>query len=147
MICVLRRNRLLTFRCRLDVDRHIFAGVIACLTGFRGQDRRRIRDRLVRGGGAVTFDLTRNCTHLITSELRGQKCRRAMDIESISIVPEIWVDRSVQNGRKEDEVNYCARACLENLQPALPDPVLQLHGAKVGPANCAAIVLEECMLH
>jgi len=78
VICARRHGRLHTFRCRLDDERHIFAGVVACVTGFRGQERSRIREYIVRGGGAVTFDLTANCTHLVASELRGYKCRKAM---------------------------------------------------------------------
>lgn len=131
-----RRNRLLTFRCRLDSERHIFADVIACVTGFRGQERSRIRERIVRGGGAVTADLTGNCTHLVARDLRGDKCRKAMDMDSISVVPAAWVNRSVQNGRKEDEGDYCARVCLANLQPSPPDDTLQLHGEKVLRPSC-----------
>ena len=77
-----RRGRLQCWSNGLDDERHIFSTVVACLSGFRSADRARVRELIVRGGGAVTQNLTANCTHLITRELRGDKCREAMDMTS-----------------------------------------------------------------
>ena len=96
----------------LDKNHHIFNSVVACISGFRGQDRANIREEIVRGGGAVTPKLTANCTHLITSELRGNKCWKAMDMEKISIVPREWVQRSVDRRCMEQEYSFCAHAPL-----------------------------------
>jgi len=126
-----RNNGLLSWCAGLDSHRHIFSDVVACLSGFRGQDRSRILELLVRGGGAVTTRLTSNCTHLIASELRGDKCRQAMDMSDIKIVSARWVCLSIDNGRMEEEQNYCARAPLANLSLTQLDPCLQYHGTKV----------------
>lgn len=126
------RNESLLSWCRgLDENRHIFTSVVACLSGFRGQDRAQICEHIVRGGGAVTPRLTANCTHLITSELRGNKCQKAMDMENISIVPREWVQRSVDSGRKEQEDGFCARAPLTSLTSAPPIDSLLHHGKQV----------------
>ena len=112
----------------------VFSTVIACLSGFRGADRTRIWEQIVHGGGAVTTDLTSNCTHLVTSEQRGDKCRKAMDMD-INIVPAMWVTRSLQNRRKEDEDSYCARKPLEALVQVATDPLLY-HGQEVRAPLC-----------
>jgi len=126
-----RNNGLVSWCAGLDSQRHIFSAVVACLSGFRGQDRSRILELIVRGGGAVTTRLTSNCTHLIASELRGDKCRQAMDMSDIKIVSARWVSLSIDNGRMEEEQNYCARAPLANLSLTQLDPCLQYHGTKV----------------
>ena len=131
-----RRGRLQSWCNGLDDERHIFSTVVACLSGFRGADRARMRELIVRGGGAVTQDLTANCTHLITRELRGDKCRKAMDMTSnIFIVPAMWLWRSLQSSRKEDEDSYCACKPLKDLtlSPST-DPLLQ-HGHEVRRAS------------
>ena len=86
----------------------------------------------------MTQDLTANCTHLITRELRGDKCRTAMDMTSnIFIVPVMWLWRSLLNSRKEDEDCYCARKPLKDLTLSpCTDPLLQ-HGHEV---RCASTV-------
>ena len=129
-----RRARLLSWCNGMDDERHVFSTVIACLSGFRGADRTRIWEQIVRGGGAVTTDRTSNCTHLVTSELRGDKCRKAMDMD-INIVPAMWVTRSLQNRRKEDEDSYCARKPLEALVQVATDPLLY-HGQEVRAPLC-----------
>ncbi len=131
-VLLCRRGRLQSWCNGLDDERHIFSTVVACLSGFRGADRARMRELIVRGGGAVTQDLTANCTHLITSELRGDKCRKAMDMESnIFIVPAMWLWRSLQNSCKADEDSYCARKPLQALTPSPSmDPLLH-HGREV----------------
>jgi hypothetical protein len=117
-------------------ERHVFSTVIACLSGFRGADRARTWEQIVRGGGAVSTALTSNCTHLVTSELRGDKCRKAMDMDNnIAIVPAMWVTRSLQNRRKEDEDSYCARKPLGALVQVATDPLLY-HGQEVRAPLC-----------
>jgi len=126
-----RNNGLVSWCAGLDSQRHIFSAVVACLSGFRGQDRSGILELIVRGGGAVTTRLNSNCTHLIASELRGDKCRQAMDMSDIKVVSARWVSLSIDNGRMEEEENHCARAPLANLSVAKLAPGLQYHGTKV----------------
>ena len=121
----------------IDSKRHIFSAVVACLSGFRGQERSRIYDHIIRGGGTVTTFLTQSCTHLITSELRGAKCHTAMSLPNIKIVSFLWFKRSVTNGRKEKEDSYDARAPLNDLISA-PIPLLDIlhtHGKQVQSVN------------
>ena len=66
----------------------------------------------MRGGGAVTSDLTGKSTHLITSELRGDKCRTAMNMDGVFIVPPQWITRSVQTGRIEEENDAAAERAV-----------------------------------
>lgn len=115
----------------MNEERHIFSSVLACLSGLRGGDRERVRDLILRAGGAVSSNLTANCTHLITSELRGNKCRKAMDMSNIKIVPQQWVFRSVLNNKLESEENYDARRPLVSLtQSPVLDP-LHCYGKQV----------------
>ena len=90
---------------------------MACLSGFRDLERCRLRDSIIRGGGAVSDrGLAANCTHLIVRELRGAKCRKALDaLPDVRIVSALWVTRSVSHGRRENEVDYCARPQLASL--------------------------------
>ena len=124
-------NRLFSWCNGIDQERHIFSVVLACISGFRGPMRARIHDEIVRAGGAVSSNLTANCTHLITSELSGEKCRKAMDMANIKIVSALWVDRSLLHGRMESEDGYCARAPLASFSQAPVNDSLLLHGEQV----------------
>ena len=132
----------------IDSQRHVFSAVVACLSGFRGQERSRIYDHIIRGGGTVTTLLTQSCTHLITSELRGAKCHTAMSLPNIKIVSALWFKRSVSNGRKEEEDSYDARAPLNDLISALPNDILldilHTHGKQVQYVNQCILSATAC---
>ena len=131
----------------IDSQRHIFSAVVACLSGFRGQERSRIYDHIIRGGGTVTTFLTQRCTHLITSELRGAKCHTAISLPKIKIVSYLWFKRSVTNGRKEKEDGYDARALTDLISAPIPlVDILNTHGKQVQYVNQCILSATACRM-
>ena len=97
----------------------------------------------------MTTFLTKSCTHLITSELRGAKCHTAMSLPNIKIVSVLWFKRSVTNERKEKEDSYDARAPLNDLIYApIPNDILldilHTHGKQVQHVNQCILSATAC---
>ena len=96
--------------------RHILSGVVACLSGFADAEQRAtITENVQRHGGEVRPELTDKVTHLIANTLRGAKVRRVIKGPSDTsphLVPLLWLERSIEEGRKEAETDYDPREAL-----------------------------------
>ena len=60
-------------------------------------------------------ELTDKVTHLIADTLRGAKVRRVVKAANDTaphLVPLLWLERSIEEGRKEAEIDYDPRQAL-----------------------------------
>lgn len=135
------------------LGRHILSGVVACLSGFDAEERANITEKVQRHGGEMRCELTDKVTHLIAHTLRGAKVRRVINCPRETpphLVPLLWLERSIADGRKEAETGYdprrglCAssgtsgddvRAVVESFGPqVLATPLLFMHARSCCPA-------------
>jgi len=156
MMTFLRYSKLRTADCNnfatdilsteADACNRIFSTVVACLSGFCIQDQAQIHCAIVRGGGAATPNLTAHCTHVITSELRGDTCRQAMNRTDIRIMSASWVWQSMLSGRMQVENGFCARSTLECMTRSCSAP-MDFHfsyGQQVCPEIFPSCTLSVC---
>ena len=93
----------------------MLSGVVACLSGFDAEARAIIEAKMQQLGGTMRRELTDKVTHLIAKTLRGAKVRRVIKSSRDTpphLVPLLWLEVSIEGGRKEVESDYDPRRAL-----------------------------------
>ncbi|RUS70584.1 hypothetical protein EGW08_021654 [Elysia chlorotica] len=90
-------------------NKHIcppFLGLTVCVSGFSSNERNKMRNFVMRGGGKYSGELKMNeCTHLVVKEAKGAKYEAAKNWK-IRIVKDSWLYESMDKQRYIDPKPY-----------------------------------------
>ncbi|KAL2916595.1 DNA topoisomerase 2-binding protein 1 [Polyrhizophydium stewartii] len=99
----------LTFCACLQPFQHYllppFKGILVCVSGYPTSIRSEIEQRVMDLGGAFTFALSRDCTHLICSSPSGSKYNFAREWK-LSIVSIEWLNECCRKNGRVDEADF-----------------------------------------
>jgi len=83
-----------------------FAGLVVCVSSLTPQERQDVQMETEKGGGNYSADLSKKCTHLLTTDRASKKYQYAVQWGTVHVVDPKWFYDSIKNRQREDESRY-----------------------------------------
>ncbi|GFS20647.1 DNA topoisomerase 2-binding protein 1 [Elysia marginata] len=121
-----------------------FLGLTICVSGFSSNQRNKMRNFVMRGGGKYSGELKMNeCTHLVVKEAKGAKYEAAKNWK-IRIVKDGWLYESMDKQKYLDPKPYQYNSVGQdkNVKTSTPErrSVVGPHIADISAISCGANV-------
>ncbi|KAK3788086.1 hypothetical protein RRG08_009018 [Elysia crispata] len=119
-----------------------FLGLTVCVSGFSSNERNKMRNFVMRGGGKYSGELKMNeCTHLVVKEAKGAKYEAAKNWK-IRIVKDCWLYESMDKQKYVDPKPYQYNSVGQdkNVKTSTPErrSVIGPHIADISAISCGA---------
>ena len=83
-----------------------FAGLVVCVSSLTPQERQDVQMETEKGGGNYSADLSKKCTHLLTTDRTSKKYQYAVQWGTVHVVDPKWFYDSIRKRQREDENRY-----------------------------------------